>query len=203
MAKSSGEFEELIKDAYQDKLLSQTTRILAWTNLTVHRYNTLVRNYLGYPPDFQIGEPVTLGDSVRATNPSEFISGDTLFKVTVKRAYDNVWKGVPIYYIVVESEKKYQFQFRVANSIDDIKAALKEAASIKDWTTYFSIKDQIADLRACYASTCHKAQGSTFDTVFIDVNDISKNTKWHEIARLMYVAISRARSKVVLYGQLR
>jgi ATP-dependent exoDNAse (exonuclease V) beta subunit len=39
--------------------------------------------------------------------------------------------------------------------------------------------------------------------VFLDLDDISRNNKWHDIARLMYVGLTRATDKVYLYGNLR
>ncbi|WP_399498890.1 C-terminal helicase domain-containing protein, partial [Streptomyces sp. P17] len=47
-----------------------------------------------------------------------------------------------------------------------------------------------------------KAQGSTYDSVFIDLSNISKVTQPDVAARMLYVAFTRARSKVYLYGQL-
>ena len=59
-----------------------------------------------------------------------------------------------------------------------------------------------------FALTAHKSQGSTFDTTFVDVNDIvfDKNghpyTNCEEINRRLYVACSRCRNKLYLrYGR--
>ena len=56
------------------------------------------------------------------------------------------------------------------------------------------------DLRAAYACTVNKSQGSTFDKVFIDIDDIARCNNGEQIARLMYVAVSRARNTVYLTG---
>ena len=59
-----------------------------------------------------------------------------------------------------------------------------------------------------FALTSHKSQGSTFDTVFVDVNDIvfdSNGRVWNnveEINRRLYVACSRCKNKLYLrYGK--
>lgn len=59
-----------------------------------------------------------------------------------------------------------------------------------------------------FALTSHKSQGSTFDTVFVDVNDIvfDKHGRPYrgaeEVNRRLYVACSRCRNKLYLrYGQ--
>lgn len=59
-----------------------------------------------------------------------------------------------------------------------------------------------------FALTSHKSQGSTFDTVFVDVNDIVYDKYGHpyhdieEINRRLYVACSRCKNKLyLLYGK--
>ena len=67
---------------------------------------------------------------------------------------------------------------------------------------YYEISNQTLDLRKVEASTVHKAQGSTLDTVFIDLDDISKCTQKQLTAKLLYVAASRARKKIIFFGEL-
>lgn len=67
---------------------------------------------------------------------------------------------------------------------------------------YYDVRDQTLDLRKTDVSTVHKAQGSTLDTVFIDLDDISKCTQKEVTAKLLYVAASRAKNKVVFFGEL-
>ena len=71
-----------------------------------------------------------------------------------------------------------------------------------DWSTYFSLKNKYPDLRDRDASTIHKAQGSTHDTVYVDLDDLCTCTNPLTAARLFYVAVSRARKRVVFYGNL-
>ena len=65
-----------------------------------------------------------------------------------------------------------------------------------------------ADLRPMYSSTVHKAQGSTFNKVFIDLNDLKRYFNFYHFndrsmfARLMYVATTRAREQVIFTGDL-
>lgn len=67
---------------------------------------------------------------------------------------------------------------------------------------YYSLSKKILDLRMIEATTVHKAQGSTLDTVYIDLDDISKCTQKDLTAKLLYVAVSRAKNKVVFFGDL-
>ena len=69
------------------------------------------------------------------------------------------------------------------------------------WSAYLTHQNHVFDVRRPYASTCHKAQGQEFSTVFIDQEDMKKavrNGYYEGYARLMYVALSRAINKVVI-----
>jgi len=65
-------------------------------------------------------------------------------------------------------------------------------------------KNLLIDLRGVYACTVHKAQGSTFDRVYINLSDIKQALKRSEdmFWRLLYVAVSRARKQVVFTGNI-
>ena len=52
-----------------------------------------------------------------------------------------------------------------------------------------------------FASTVHKSQGSEFNRVWIDKKDILKasmNNNYRQYARMLYVALSRARKQVFI-----
>lgn len=68
-------------------------------------------------------------------------------------------------------------------------------------TFYSDFKNGFADLKKPYAMTSHKSQGSTFENIVIPVYDFYK--KEHRDAnQLFYVAISRAKSKIVFVDGL-
>lgn len=79
-----------------------------------------------------------------------------------------------------------------------LQADIAKAASNKDWTTYFNLKERFVDLRHAEALTIHKAQGSTFDTVFVDLPSLFSCKNPNERRRLLYVACSRARKQLYL-----
>lgn len=71
-------------------------------------------------------------------------------------------------------------------------------ARAKGWRDFLSFNDCVICLDFPHAMTVHKSQGSTFDYVFVDTQDIGKlaNTNWQMYLKLMYVALSRAAKKV-------
>lgn len=109
---------------------------------------------------------------------------DVLIKVTVWNPKRNAeWSSV---------------MFRLP---DDYLAYMKTLVKVNP-KKYYSLKSQILDLRRSEVSTVHKAQGQTLDTVYIDLCDISRCTQKDLTAKLLYVAASRAKNKVVFYGEL-
>jgi len=103
--------------------------------------------------------------------------------------------------------------------IEQAKSAKKTYRS-QSWKNYYEFKETCLlltniinqnrviefsrDIDYGFALTSHKSQGSTFDTVLVDVNDIvyDKNgniyTDCEDVNRRLYVACSRARNKLYL-----
>lgn len=79
-----------------------------------------------------------------------------------------------------------------------LQTVIAEAAAAKDWDAYFKLKETFIDLRHAEALTIHKSQGSTFDTVFVDIGSLAVCRNPNERRRLLYVACSRARNKLYM-----
>lgn len=72
-------------------------------------------------------------------------------------------------------------------------------ARSKAWRDCLSFKDCVICLDWPYAMTVHKSQGSTYEHVYIDTDDlyIAATRDFSMYVKLMYVAISRASKKVI------
>lgn len=68
----------------------------------------------------------------------------------------------------------------------------------KAWREFMTFSDCVVCLDFPHAMTVHKSQGSTFDTVYVDMDDLAKcaDTNLNLYLRLTYVALSRTRQKV-------
>lgn len=87
--------------------------------------------------------------------------------------------------------------------LEQIKLIKKQAMQDKElWRVYYAMKNFFPDMRPRDAKTIHKAQGSSVEDVFIDLNDLSHCYDKNVTRRLLYVAISRARKNVHFYGEL-
>lgn len=76
------------------------------------------------------------------------------------------------------------------------KLARRRAKAWRDFLTY---NECVVCLDFAHAKTVHKSQGSTYTNVYLDTEDLglAADNDFTMYLRLMYVAISRARNKVV------
>lgn len=92
-------------------------------------------------------------------------------------------------------------QFKVANPADWARVNRGHELAIKRanaWRNYLAFKDCVICLDFGHAMTVHKSQGSTFENVYLDVEDMGlcADTDYQLYLKLLYVAISRASEKV-------
>ena len=64
----------------------------------------------------------------------------------------------------------------------------------KQWTKIFI--EPFANVNYGYSITCHKAQGSSFYDVYVDLDDILKNRKINEAKKCAYTAITRTSNEL-------
>jgi len=70
----------------------------------------------------------------------------------------------------------------------------------KAWKQFFALKNKILDIIRPYSLTIHKSQGSTYPTVFVDMDDALTCSNGKVRKRLLYVAVSRASQQLYLFG---
>lgn len=68
----------------------------------------------------------------------------------------------------------------------------------KNWKRFYEFLRSVADVQYSYAITAHKSQGSTYRATFLDIGNISLNPKIVERNRIMYTALTRAKTEVTL-----
>ena len=180
---------------------SQEHKVLAWSNNTVRDYNIWIRSMHGYHAPFELNEvmmtnkPLMAGKQI--TSPT-----DSLHRIDdIEDAVEGNVKG---YYITLTPLHHSRNAIRVFQPANwkDANRLTKAFAQDKNWQDYYHIKEQWADLRPIHALTVHKAQGSTYKEVFVDLADIGRNTRWQETARLAYVAVTRASQRLHIYGSI-
>jgi len=189
-------FQKLIDAAFTAPDYNRdSAKILCWKNERVLEYNKHVRKIKGYPENFGEGEIVQTNNPILAK--TEMIPVDSLLTITGMSNLHNQ-KSIPGYTV----ELNDSIRAFMPQSDQQRKQLLKTYAGEKAWQKFYGIKTNWLDLRASYASTVHKSQGSSYKTVFIDLQDIGECFISSDVARMLYVSISRAVKQVYLYGQL-
>lgn len=190
-------FQHLVESSFSDPSWTPaTSKILAWTNERVQAYNAHIRKALHRPEMFQVGETVITNEFIQGKNFSRSVDSE----VVITRILPDLVTHYGVKGYVIELNNAYS-SF-MPKDYSDAKKLLKQLAKDKEWKKFFEIKENWLDLRAVYASSIHKAQGSTYDTVFLDLADIGTNWNAVDVARLLYVGITRAAKRVVCYGYL-
>ena len=190
------EFEkQILQEFSRPDLRGDTARVLAYTNRTVIAFNKGIRGAIQGLADLQIGDYGVVNKVV--TNGRIKLNTDQ--EVCITNVKD--WKelGVTGRLITVGGASA---EFFMPNNLEDKKERLKQARANGDWGIVEVIEDEWIDLRAAFACTINKSQGSTYDKVFIDLDDVRKCNSGNQISRLMYVAVSRARYNVYFTGDL-
>lgn len=173
----------------------QDSKILAWTNKCVIGYNNFVRNQVTGDPNFQVDDYAVCNSFVSIGRQS--IKTDQLVQIT-GIGPDETRYDVPGNWFMLDHAIRV-FQ---PKSLQDKNLRIKWARQQLDFSMVSEMESQWTDLRAAYACTINKAQGSTFDRVFVDLDDIRRCNSGDQIARMLYVGVSRARTQVFLTGDL-
>jgi hypothetical protein len=74
--------------------------------------------------------------------------------------------------------------------------AINKKGKDKSWLVYYNFLRRYADVIYAYSITSHKAQGSTYDTVFLLEDDIDLNYNIVERNRIKYTSYTRSSRKL-------
>lgn len=209
--------EKFLIDYYKNE--SEDKIMTAYTNNEVDRYNKIIRDHSLKVKNI-INPPTYLeGDKIRFKSPlvsdSSILNPNILYQngeeVIIKHTdyiYHQAsgltyWKCTAIGRKEVDAFKVIDpISLTTFNNLLEQYARLAKSAQFpynkQYWHDYFKLKNTFADVQYIFASTIHKLQGSTYDTVYIDLSQLVNN---HRISddmkyRLVYVAITRARKNV-------
>ena len=187
-------FAKIIQEFSSPNLKGDSAKVLAYTNKTVINYNKSIRAKIKGLADLQIGDYATVNKSVNTTQ----CKVNTDQEVCITDARDIERLGVHGRQVEIDG----YFKAFLPNNLEDKKARLKKAKADNDWYNVRVIEEEWIDLRSVFSCTINKSQGSTYDAVFIDLDDVRKCTSGNLMSRLMYVAVSRARYNVYFTGSL-
>jgi exodeoxyribonuclease-5 len=186
-------------------------KVIAWRNAAVAVYNDVIREAMygakvAQESKFQVGERVVScqpimenGELQMATDeegtveqvevcPHPIFKQLTCYKLSIAPEFGVHW--INCWTIHESSEREY------AKLLGDLCNQAKSRQG--SWSAFWGAKEVIHDVRPCHAITAHRAQGSTYESAFVDAGDIMSNRKRQEALRCLYVGASRPRRILVL-----
>lgn len=181
-----------------------TMAIGAYTNNTVNAINAYIRESLGYGSLYVVGEKVIVSNI--ATRSSLKKDQEVIVtQVGDLREYYPDKSLSPLSFTTVDyciTSSGFSTQITVPVCMDSYQYVLKSLLKNKLIEHYFKTKECITELRPKYASTCHKLQGVSKEIVMLSLGDIFSCRRLDDILRMLYVGVSRARERVIFFGDI-
>jgi ATP-dependent exoDNAse (exonuclease V) alpha subunit len=188
---------------------SNGNKVIAWRNARVGEYNNLIRTAIygaeaipGYylPGDRIIAAaPCMRGDEPLLTTDSEaFVESVQQCKHPLEGHYSTLElkckteDGLSIRLWVPDPQGLAEW----VKDCDDL--AHKAKREPKLWRKFWELKEIFHEIKYAYAITAHRAQGSTYHTVYVDYQDILYNRNRKEAIQCLYVACSRPTTRLFL-----
>lgn len=191
------EAQQLLKDEFcSGNWHPGNSRILAWTNQRVVAYNDWIEKQLTGNTEFKEGQYYVNNTGVQLNNRLLPASTEVMVHSVVEAGAMQM--GIQGDYLTLVTPSQHVSVF-APTDFAGWQAARKNWLKVDDIQA-LGASQQWVDLRNVYASTVNKAQGSTYNRVFVDMRDIHSCRNASQRARLMYVAASRAKEQVILFN---
>lgn len=195
----------IIKDA-EKSILNKNDLILSGITIVNNFNDTIIIN----------SEEYIIHDIVNYTHPRYNIKG---FLVKFQAIHGGVISS-PLFVVDHSDIYSIQMYYKVSNELIDAAKNASSSTRVQKWKDYYAFKESCLilvnvknkmgetlvnrNIDYGFAITSHKSQGSTYDTVFVEVNDIVYDKNGYpyadaeEINRRLYVACSRCKNKLYL-----
>ena len=211
---------EFLEDFSRNENWHKKDKILAsFTNNDVDNFNNLLRRKFWQEQGIDNPKYLIPKDMVRFKKPSFDMFTDDypriIFQngeeITISESNLIFDEELELYYWdCLALGRSHLSSFRVIdpNSMEKFNDILNDYAyfarianyhqKFEWWDKYFNLRDSFSDVQYVFASTIHKLQGSTYETVYIDLALLldNRNISKDFLFRLVYVAITRAKKCV-------
>ena len=204
------DFASRILDAAGQGLFSKPncTKAIAWRNVTVDDLNRRIRGRIFSNPV----KPWLPEDRIIVMEPAKDLNAEIMATTDDEGTVTGVaedWHPVygefkcwrvsvtlddgklAVFWVLHED-----FQAAFARRSEELAAAARLNRRL--WGQFWEFKETFHRIRHGYAITAHRAQGSTYDTAFVDWRDILLNRNRGEAFRCLYVACTRPKRRLFL-----
>lgn len=189
-------------------------RYLAYTNKCVNDFNRRVRSEMYHRPHrVEIGETIIFNrpyvvSSNELYNNNEEVKIETLDDTIYTLRYPTNKKGgtnIREFKCYIANDELPILHEESINDFIEFTSYLKQRALVKRilWKDYYDVLNSFISFKHRYAMTIHKAQGSTYREVFLDLDNIRTNDRADEREKLLYTAITRASECLIIFTKIR
>ena len=185
------------------------SKVIAWRNVRVAEYNNLIRHAIfgaeadetPYFPGDRIvaASPCMKGEEpLLVTDEEALVESVVVCKHPMEPKYQAIElkcrseSNAVVRLIVLHPNSKQQFEN------DSQHLAHEAKANGKLWKKFWEHKELFHDIKYAYALTAHRAQGSTYENVWVDYQDVLLNRNRLEAFQCLYVACSRPTTRLKL-----
>lgn len=205
-----GEFEARIMQAADAGAFSKPNcaKAIAWRNVTVDALNRRIRARIFDNPT----KPWLQDDRIILMEPAKDLEDEPVAttddegRITrVEEEFHPAWREFKVWRLSVTTDDNRPIILRVLHedSFRDYEAKVESLAANarinrRDWGLFWDFKESFHKVRHSYAITAHRAQGSTYETAFVDWRDILLNRNKAEAFRCLYVACTRPKKRLLL-----
>jgi energy-coupling factor transporter ATP-binding protein EcfA2 len=188
-------------------------RILCWTNKRVDYYNRLLRRQLygNHASRFLVSERLITMESATAPD-GKMVVLPTSIEFTITNIEEQRYEGYRTWCLTVLPDSyETERQLYILHEDEQLRFDSESQRLLNDakrnpflWRRYYRHLETFAQVRPCFALTVHNSQGSTFEEVGIDGDDLRKRlgdgdrSSIREYNRLFYVGASRAKRRVLV-----
>lgn len=184
-------------------------KVIAWRNVKTAEYNNLIRFAIfgatASPGHYIQGDrivaagPIMKGDEVIMNTDDEAIVESF---VECQHPLEPKYKGIELLcrtegnqtvrLLVIHPDSVAEFDRDSMHKAHDAKG------NGKLWRKFWDHKELFHDIKYAYALTAHRAQGSTYENVWVDYADVLYNRNRKEAFQCLYVACSRPTTRLHL-----
>lgn len=202
--------ESFYTDFYKNKNWFNEDKVIAsFKNSDVDAHNRHIRReywrgkgYGGTIETLMVGDSLVLQDAYTKAGMVVFNNGT---EITLSYAKKEYMEAIDVYFWecidlngtalkVVDIDSQLRFNTVLKKVAENAKSEKNFHKRKELWTLFFDLKNLFANVKYKFASTIHKLQGSTFETVYIDLFNLNslERTNKDDLFRLIYVAMTRA-----------
>ena len=176
------------------KYLPDSIKIIGYTNKTIEKLNDICRSYLFENQNKLIPNEKIIIDSTYSINDNKILYTNEVVTII---DYRIDWiMGFKTYHAKIMNNKNKCFEIKIIHEDSEIMldVCLTNLSKFNKWKEFYELNNIFCKIKHCYAITCHKAQGNTYENSVIMLRDIMKNKNIKERNRIIYTAFTRSRN---------